>query len=67
MSSLLSRIGIGIVLASLSAGSAGCQNARGYFGAYDPALKYDREAQREDAERTAESLNDGIPIYVIKF
>lgn len=67
MRGLLSKIGIGIVLAGLSAASAGCQNARGYFGAYDPALKYNPEAQREDAERTVESLNGGISIYIIKF
>lgn len=67
MSSLLSKIGIGIVLAGLSTGSAGCQNARGYFGAYDPALKYNQEAQKEDAERTADNLRGGIPIYTIKF
>lgn len=67
MRGLLNKIGIGIVLAGLSAASAGCQNARGYFGSYDPALKYNQEAQKEDAERIADGMRGGIPIYIFKF
>lgn len=68
MNGLLSKIGTGIVLAGLSIGSVGCQNARGYFGANDPALKYTKnDAQKQDAEQTVESLKGGIPLYVMKF
>jgi len=67
MINLLRRIGTGIVLAGLGVGSIGCQNARCYFGANDPSLKYLPDVQKQDAERTADSLRGGIPIYVIKY
>jgi len=65
MENLIKKIITAGVLGVLSIGSIGCQNARGYFGANDPSLKYLPDVQKQDAEATLGSLK-GIPIYVIK-
>ncbi|MDD5191811.1 MAG: hypothetical protein PHH54_04015 [Candidatus Nanoarchaeia archaeon] len=67
MENLLKKLMIGTFFTCLSIGAIGCHNLGGYSGANNPSLKYFPDAQKQDAEKTAESLNGGLPLYVVKF
>lgn len=67
MDNLLKKAGVGIVLIGLGVVNFSCQNIRFYWGAYDPALNYNPEAQKCDAEMTCERLCVGIPICTVKY